>query len=83
MGLARSASGSVEGPWVQGNTPLFSENGGHGMLFKTFEGDLMLTIHKPNQQPSERPVIFNAFEKNDTLSISMQGKEVQTCSTSE
>ncbi|MBT2758863.1 family 43 glycosylhydrolase [Mesobacillus foraminis] len=79
MGLARSASGSVEGPWVQDQNPLFSENGGHGMLFTTFEGDLMLTIHKPNQHPNERPVIFKAFEKDQNLRIYMQGKEEKTC----
>lgn len=74
MGLAYSPSNSILGPWVQEPEPLFSENGGHGMLFKTFEGDLMLAIHTPNQQPDERPVLFKAIEKNGHLSIHIQDK---------
>lgn len=64
LGIARSATGSVTGPWKHDSQPLFSEDGGHGMLFKTFDGQLMLSIHKPNNTPNERPV-FLALNETD------------------
>jgi hypothetical protein len=47
----------------------FEENGGHGMLFETFDGKLMLALHAPNNNPCERPVLFFVEEKNGQLNI--------------
>jgi len=69
LGLARSVSGKPQGPWKQDDSPLFSENGGHGMLFRTFEGRLFLTIHTPNDHPNERPVIIPIQEKDGQLML--------------
>lgn len=52
---ARSATGRVEGPWRHTADPLFTEDGGHGMLFETFAGQRMLALHQPNCWPNERP----------------------------
>lgn len=54
MGWAKSASGTIQGPWIQHDLPLIAEDGGHGMLFETFDGQLQLTYHKPNRTPDER-----------------------------
>lgn len=43
---AVAASGRLEGPWAQGE-PLVRGDSGHGMLFTTFEGRLMLVLHRP------------------------------------
>lgn len=69
LGLARSLSGKPQGPWTQDDKPLFANNGGHGMLFRTFEGQLCLTIHAPNNHPKERPVIFRMQEKQGQLTL--------------
>lgn len=69
LGLARSVSGKPQGPWKQDDKPLFANNGGHGMLFRTFEGQLCLTIHAPNSHPNERPVIFRMQEKQGQLTL--------------
>ncbi|WP_247903084.1 glycoside hydrolase family 43 protein [Paenibacillus pabuli] len=69
LGLARSVSGKPQGPWKQDDKPLFANNGGHGMLFRTFEGQLCLTIHAPNNHPHERPVIFRMQEKQGQLTL--------------
>ncbi|MEE4454206.1 glycoside hydrolase family 43 protein [Novosphingobium resinovorum] len=45
-GQARSLSGRIEGPWEQLG-PLVMRDSGHGMLFRTFEGKLMLVLHRP------------------------------------
>jgi beta-xylosidase len=48
VGLARSASDKVTGPWEQIEEPLLAANGGHGMIFKTFDSRLVMAIHQPN-----------------------------------
>ena len=55
QGLAISDSGEIDGHFTQ-LPPLFLEDGGHGMLFRTFEGRLMLALHSPNTHLQERPV---------------------------
>lgn len=44
--VARSKTGQLRGPWEQLG-PLVRNDSGHGMLFRTFEGQLMLIIHQP------------------------------------
>ena len=73
IGLARSRSGTLQGPWRHEPRPLFAKDGGHGMLFRTFEGTLLLAIHQPNTTPLERTCFFPAAEQNDTLIL--QGDE--------
>lgn len=67
IGIARSETGKIEGPWLQDEQPLFSEDGGHGMLFRTFGGQLMLSIHAPNKLTEERAVFFPMEEKDGRL----------------
>ncbi|GAB3234785.1 hypothetical protein GCM10027447_32170 [Glycomyces halotolerans] len=43
---AVSETGRLEGPWTQGE-PLVRGDSGHGMLFSTFEGELMMVLHRP------------------------------------
>lgn len=54
QGLAKSLTGEVTGPWMHLAEPIYSEDGGHGMIFKTFEGVTMLALHGPNKTPNER-----------------------------
>ncbi len=44
--LARSKTGDLKGPWEQ-LPPLVRNDSGHGMLFRTFAGQLMLVMHQP------------------------------------
>jgi beta-xylosidase len=45
-GQARSRSGGIEGPWEQLG-PLVERDSGHGMLFRAFDGRLMMILHRP------------------------------------
>ena len=54
MGVATSETGSVTGPWVQEQEPLWARNGGHGMIFTDPSGDRRLVFHWPNETPNER-----------------------------
>lgn len=57
LGVARSESGHVLGPWVQEASPLWLCDGGHGMIAELLNGDLALLLHQPNETPNERTVI--------------------------
>ena len=52
------SEGGIAGPWKQTEEPFFGKDGGHGMLFTTLEGQLMLSIHSPNHTPDERPLFI-------------------------
>lgn len=56
VGLTESESGSIKGPWVHKEAPLYDKDGGHGMLFKTKEGEELFAFHAPNRPAgAERP----------------------------
>jgi beta-xylosidase len=54
MGIAESESGTITGPWMQHDRPLWSSNGGHGMILRTSKGKDYLVFHWPNNTPDER-----------------------------
>ena len=57
----------ISDKWQHCEELFFWDDGGHGMIFKTFEDKLMFVCHKPNGTPKERPVLFEAYEENDML----------------
>ncbi len=63
-----SDSGTVRGPWKH-LAPLYTRDGGHGMLFRTFGGQLTLTLHQPNTSPDERMRLYPAEETSTGLKI--------------
>lgn len=68
VGIAESVTGQVKGPWKQQKEPIFSKNGGHGMIFKTFDGRLCITLHQPNSPGGkERARIFELEDTGNTL----------------
>lgn len=54
VAIARSETGKVTGPWKHAPEPFLQDDGGHPMLFRTFGGTLMLSIHGPNKSGRER-----------------------------
>ncbi|HEX4123989.1 MAG TPA: glycoside hydrolase family 43 protein [Tepidisphaeraceae bacterium] len=69
LGVARSESGTILGPWHHDHPLLLSDDGGHGMLFHDFDGRMMLALHRPNKKPLERPVLLAVEEAGDELRI--------------
>ena len=68
IGIAESTTGKVTGPWKQQTTPLFNKNGGHGMIFKSFDNKLYITFHGPNNPGgAERAHIYELDDTGDTL----------------
>jgi beta-xylosidase len=64
--VARSRTGEIEGPWEQ-LAPLVHEDSGHGMLFHTFDGRLMLVLHRPFR--NARGKIYEMKDAGDHLEI--------------
>jgi beta-xylosidase len=54
LAQAKSKSGTILGPWEHADKPIFSNDGGHGMIFRSFEGTLLVSIHAPNKPVDER-----------------------------
>lgn len=69
IGLSISEGGRLEGPWRQQEKPLFAGDGGHGMLFRTLEGELRLAIHAPNKTPRERALFLPVRETEEGLAV--------------
>lgn len=69
VGLAVSESGKLAGPWVQQPEPVYRDDGGHPMLFRTFEGQLMMSLHSPNSGPNQRIHFFEMEDTGETLRI--------------
>jgi beta-xylosidase len=70
-GVAVSDSGKLVGPWVQRPEPVYSDDGGHAMLFETFDGKLMMVLHSPNG-PAARPRIFQLEDTGETLRVARE-----------
>lgn len=73
QGVVYSGSGKLAGPWVQCNTPLIPNNSGHGMLFRTFDGKLLMCLHHQSldsENPGpRRPTLFEADISGDEIKI--------------
>jgi len=63
-----SQTGCAAGPWRDFKI-LFADNGGHGMIFRTFDGDLLLAMHKPEVRGHERLALFPVEDKGDAMAI--------------
>ncbi len=53
--------------WNHKQQPLYEQNGGHGMIFRTLENKLKLALHYPNENTFERLIFLDLVEKNGCL----------------
>jgi len=67
--VAHSLSGTLHGPWKQGE-PLVGEDSGHGMIFRSFDGRLMLVLHQPFNRA--RGKLFEIEDTGDSIRIKRQ-----------
>ncbi|WP_320129695.1 glycoside hydrolase family 43 protein [uncultured Sphaerochaeta sp.] len=71
MGCAIADAGMIAGPWRQTEEPLISSDGGHGMVFSDFEGNLYVTYHTPNKTPLERFAYRLVSETSEALVLDL------------
>jgi GH43 family beta-xylosidase len=73
VGIAESTTGRIAGPWKHHPRPLFNRDGGHGMLFRTFDGRLCIVFHQPNGPAgSERAHIFELEDTGSDLLVKQE-----------
>lgn len=66
QGVAYSESGTLDGPWVQQKEPITPPNFGHGMMFRTFEGKLLMSVHSHKSVNGRTIRIPHLFEMDDS-----------------
>lgn len=65
--VARS-DGGVSGPWTEHNV-LDRQDGGHGMIFRDFAGNLRLAMHRPNGGGRERLTLFSVEDRGGAVRL--------------
>ncbi len=66
--VAYSLSGRLAGPWRQAE-PLLTDDSGHGMIFRTFDGRLKLVCHRPTMSPQSRARLHELEDYGDGIRI--------------
>ena len=60
-------------PWIQEQELLNRENAGYGMLFRTFDGKLLMALHYAPLQPGagggRKPMLLEVDDSGDKLRI--------------
>jgi beta-xylosidase len=72
QGVAYSKSGTLDGPWIHEQEPITPPDYGHGMLFKTFEGKLLMSVHSHKEIKGyylRRPTLFEVELTGDKLVV--------------
>jgi len=72
QGVAYSESGTLDGPWIQQEAPITPPNFGHGMLFRTFEGKDLMSVHSHksvNGRTVRIPHLFEVDLSHDKLVV--------------
>lgn len=64
-----SRSGEVTGPWEQVDKPLYEHDSGHGMLFETYKGQKMLSLHNLNCGDASHAVFLPVGVRDDALVV--------------
>jgi hypothetical protein len=67
QGVAYSESGTIDGPWIQEKEGLKGDNSGHGMIFTTFEGKRLLSIHHAEGDGPRKPQLYEIDDSGDKL----------------
>ena len=81
QGVAYSESGTLDGPWIQEKNPITPPNFGHGMLFRTFDGQWLLSAHshkEVNGRYIRVPHLFKVDLSGDKLVIEGNWENVTT-----
>lgn len=79
IGIAYSSNGKIDGDWYHQPHELYKKtingylDGGHGMLFDSKDGELLLSLHSPNGSTQEHPttaLILSVTDIGDTVILS-------------
>lgn len=79
QGVAYSESGTLDGPWVQEKDPITPPNFGHGMLFQTFDGKWLMSVHSHKEVNGRYVRIPHLFEVDLSGDKLVLGKPFVPC----
>ena len=77
QGVGYSQSGTLDGPWIQEKETVTPPDFGHGMLFRTFEGKLLMVIHSHKSVNGRYVRIPHLFEIDDSGDKIVVGKQYE------
>ncbi|RYZ52779.1 MAG: glycoside hydrolase [Chitinophagaceae bacterium] len=72
QGVAYSQSGKLAGPWIQEKEIITPPDFGHGMMFRTFEGKLLMAVHSHkdvNGRYIRIPHLFTVDDSGDKIRV--------------
>ncbi len=73
QGVAYSESGTLDGPWIHEKEPITPPNYGHATLFRTFDGQLLMSLHSHKEDESGQyiriPQLLEVDDSGDKLTI--------------
>lgn len=67
--ISYSDNGEIRVNWKHSDNLLFKRDGGHGMIFESFEGTKYFVCHQPNLPSYERPILKRIVENNGMLEL--------------
>lgn len=70
--VRKSESGTLAGPWSKDEI-LFEKDGGHSMIFKDFDGRILLSLHQTNNNPHMK--LFELEDTGKELRFKAKGKQ--------
>jgi len=66
--LLAGCTGNQTAP-VQEPEPFLANNSGHGMLFRTFEGELRFVVHHSEGNGGRKPQFWTVDDSGDKLAL--------------
>ncbi len=75
QGVVYSESGTLDGPWIHEAEPITPPDFGHGMLFRTFDGKLLMSVHSHKSINGRYHRVPHLFEVDDSGDKIIVGKE--------
>ncbi|MCB1134428.1 MAG: family 43 glycosylhydrolase, partial [Verrucomicrobiae bacterium] len=70
--FATSTTGKLAGQWKHRAEPLLQDDRGHGMVFRDFDGRLLLCLHRYFHQPATRVQIWQLEDTGDSVELGNQ-----------
>ncbi len=67
--IAYSDNDEIDGNWIQSEKHLFTDDGGHGMIFTNLKGQLCFIMHQPNRSSLERPHVIGIKDTGDLIEV--------------
>lgn len=67
--VAKSDNGRLDGRWNHMPQPLYTDDGGHSMLFRAFDGTVYLSLHAPNTTGAEHPLFLKAAVSSQGIQL--------------